>query len=64
MPPSPFSQVTLKVGQTSYRKLTAIQAQMATSRGRLVTYAEVIEELIRLWESTRAPAGDVQEAGR
>ena len=57
----PFDQQAVKVTRAAHGKLTAIQKQMADERDRQVTFAEVIDELIRRYEMLIL---DAEEAGR
>lgn len=59
-----FAQTVIKVGGATHQRVTAVKRQLEQARGRQVTYAEVVDELVRHWEASARLLQDVKEAGR
>ena len=59
-----MEQVKMSVGRPTYDKLARIKAAAQRERGRQVTFAEVLDDLVRHWEATEQLVRDAQEAGR
>ena len=47
-----FDQSTLKVGLTTYRRVTEVKQAIEEYERRTVTYSETLDILVRHWEQT------------
>lgn len=55
------SRMVLNVSGVVHQRLTAIKAAQETGRGRAVTYSEVLEQLLEVWdefEYRQLPGGE------
>ena len=59
-----MTAVVIAVSGPTYARLTQIQGVMRAAKQRQVTYSEVVDELIKVWDQTAALLDDLKGAGR
>ena len=47
-----FDQLPIKVGHTTYQRVTEVKKQIEEYEKRAVTYSETLDILVRHWEQT------------
>lgn len=56
-----FDQSTMKVGYTTYRRVTEVKQQIEEYEKRAVTYSETLDILVRHWEQTGQLIADARD---